>query len=1213
MNPEAVVIESASGRSKYELLDAALDEVGFAECLEKVRLTVGKAKKDLLIVIKPNLAMFFGHHATITDPLLVEHLVDRLHGLGYTRIVLGEAQNVYHKWLHNRGIHHIAKEAGYTCPERGQGRYELVDLSQKGELRECRFPETYALFGTRISKHWQDADFRVSFAKNKTHEQYMYSLCLKNLLGVIPEKDKHLHYHCRLKARDVCLELYRHFTVHFNIIDAYESNHGNVGSRVPNPIQTDTIIAGADGILVDWVGAVKMGIDPTLSPLNGKALEKIKLPEHYRVTGSLEPYRGWKNANPAISNLFVRLDEASERKHLFWPASFVVDSKKFPWKKRGLKWKNLISSCLWGTGIDRFPPLRWIMIAISCCRSFCSFLGMAWRTILDKQQLRRRELPINVAEDAFEGRHYEELPDFIRRREEIIEAIPKKKGSCHTFLDDGILYYREQEVDFPFDDFVRKVDICKSLTYMKHYIGGRAVRVRSDSMGRCIYQLERTVFLAQPNCMMLLNGKDIDITKIERIDYREGRRKLIWKTVFSDNRSATFDVGAVTFERVNCRTRIRILAHQDFAMPSMIGNWGRLDRPQGWRRLLMVLVYWCYFRKTTRNYCAVARGDYKPIGRPWIDEEKEEGGGSVKLYPEERHLAWLLRVYTVLFAMGGFLFLLFPQIPHFFTFDPAPHGFLGLIKAIGGALLQLCSTGAHWARAEVTIPERFWVFSFFAMMLTISAGCYIASLDVRRYRKLVIPVLVEKIFAALSGLAYFMFWSEQGIVWFRWDYHYFPFLMVFLIDFPLFVLLLILYLRAQTGAVPETYSRSRVDRRNYTPMLVGKDNTIVSIVNRGEGKKFEALDQVIKEAQFFEVLDKYRKQKKKEKEDFRIVIKPNFMMTYHKKDYTTYTDPELVECLVHRIHGQGYRNVTMVESQNCYGTYFLNREVISVARYVGYDVNAKGENPDDLYNMVDITEEKVPYPYGGPLGDHYVSPTWRDADFRISFAKNKTHSFCYFTLTIKNIYGTLPEQNKYLEYHKKREFDWPTIESLKHFPVHFGFIDAWISADGQMGVIADVTPEKTRTIIGGEKLVAVDHAAAKLMGLYPYDSRFHAMAVEAFGDPESGNVIIVKNIDKYEDWENVNKLLPEILDVAEEAPWIFSHFFMSVFIYADPEAFPLKIKSKIIRWLRQSPIIEWLIAQLFATHRKPYKDKHRELFPDWYPGGVKYEENREYK
>jgi hypothetical protein len=177
---------------------------------------------------------------------------------------------------------------------------------------------------------------------------------------------------------------------------------------------------------------------------------------------------------------------------------------------------------------------------------------------------------------------------------------------------------------------------------------------------------------------------------------------------------------------------------------------------------------------------------------------------------------------------------------------------------------------------------------------------------------------------------------------------------------------------------------------------------------------------------------------------------------------------------------------------------------------------------------------------------------------------------------------------------------------LKHFPVHFGIIDAWFSADGQMGVIADVTPEHTKTIIGGEKLVAVDHIGAKLMGLDdPCVSRFHKMAVLAFGNPEN-KVKVISNISGYADWQNVSRLLPELLDVAEESPWAFSNFFMSVFIYADPEAFPCKVKSKILRWIRKSPIIEWLMDQFFATHRNRYKQKHKKKFEHYYPGGDAY-------
>ena len=38
-------------------------------------------------------------------------------------------------------------------------------------------------------------------------------------------------------------------------------------------------------------------------------------------------------------------------------------------------------------------------------------------------------------------------------------------------------------------------------------------------------------------------------------------------------------------------------------------------------------------------------------------------------------------------------------------------------------------------------------------------------------------------------------------------------------------------------------------------------------------------------------------------------------------------------------------------------------------------------------------------------------------DFRVSFAKNKTHSYALYTLAIKNIYGALPKEFKLKAYH----------------------------------------------------------------------------------------------------------------------------------------------------------------------------------------------------
>jgi uncharacterized protein (DUF362 family) len=294
------------------------------------------------------------------------------------------------------------------------------------------------------------------------------------------------------------------------------------------------------------------------------------------------------------------------------------------------------------------------------------------------------------------------------------------------------------------------------------------------------------------------------------------------------------------------------------------------------------------------------------------------------------------------------------------------------------------------------------------------------------------------------------------------------------------------------------------------------------------------------------VLDREWQKSGKSRDAFRVVIKPNFMFMHSKLDRSTYTDPELLLHLAQEIAARGFTDITVVESQTTYGNYYLGRDVLSVAEYLGYATNGP-------YRIVDLTKEMVPYDYHGRLGMHYVGPTWRDADFRVSFAKNKTHVFCNYTLTLKNVYGTLPMQNKLCEYHTKREYDWPTIETLKHFKVHFGLVDGIISGDGQFGVIADPHPHHTNVIFGGDNLLAVDWVGAKKMGLNPDDpmiGRFLPLAERAFGKPE----VDCNDLSVYRRWTNVSPIFIYSLDILEEA-YDFSNWWFSV-LTAHDKRFP---------------------------------------------------------
>lgn len=417
--------------------------------------------------------------------------------------------------------------------------------------------------------------------------------------------------------------------------------------------------------------------------------------------------------------------------------------------------------------------------------------------------------------------------------------------------------------------------------------------------------------------------------------------------------------------------------------------------------------------------------------------------------------------------------------------------------------------------------EHFWTALAFSMMMTIAAICFAAQHNIRKNRPLIVILLLCKAASSLAALLLFLLQDR-----------YFSYLGIALVDGAIFWITLVFFLRAnQAFFKAQTFYL-------YSPPAEIKTTPPTTVVVRSGEDKFALLDQVVAESGFWDVLDRRFAASGKGKPDFRVVIKPNFMFMHSKRDISSYADPALVEALVDRLVARGFSNVTLVESQSTYGNYYQNREVLKVAEYIGYSTKKN-------YRIVDLTQEMVPFDYGGRLGRHFVGPTWRDADFRISFAKNKTHMFCHYTLTLKNIYGTLPLQDKLKEYHGKREYDWPTIESMKHFPVHFGLIDAIWSADGQFGVIVDPKPNHTKTMIAGENLIAVDWVGAKKMGLdpdAPHVGRYLPLAVAAFGRPERIDWIGDQSV--YQPWSNVSEVLIKSLDLMEEAEvftnWLFT-------------------------------------------------------------------------
>lgn len=373
---------------------------------------------------------------------------------------------------------------------------------------------------------------------------------------------------------------------------------------------------------------------------------------------------------------------------------------------------------------------------------------------------------------------------------------------------------------------------------------------------------------------------------------------------------------------------------------------------------------------------------------------------------------------------------------------------------------------------------------------------------------------------------------------------------------------------------PQMY-RHRTDH----PMWCGdRPHRVVSV--RGDDK-LALLDEVLERADLAGALARRLAETGRTPAALAIAIKPNLMFMYSEHDRSTFTDPELVEHLVDWLRARGFVNLAVVEAQSAYGNFFLDRGVRHVAEVVGYQ-------PRERYRIADLTEESVAHRFDGPLGDHFVGRTWRDAEFRISFAKNKTHTWAWYTLCLKNIYGTLPLQDKIREYHNKREIYYPTIDTLVAFPVHFGIVDAFIGADGPFGIFADKDPNPTHTMIAGENIVAVDWVGASKMGLDPRVSRYMQLAIQVFGKP---TIDLVGDGSVYPNWRNVTRPLIEFWDNAEECYGFTNTVFALLnHEYVSP-AFPPRPRSRLFTWVAR--LVAPLGSVVYQSPPLPHRPHHQ--------------------
>jgi uncharacterized protein (DUF362 family) len=604
-------------------LAAAVDQAGLWEVLQRV--AEGRQPAQLRIVVKPEIAGFAVGSPAITDPALVEHLIDLLHDRGFGNVAVVGAADSSTLWAANRELHALCDLLGYRYETARQRGYDIVDLAE--DQVTTAFPLESVLHGCGIAKGWLDADLRIVFSKGRTDETDAYALCLDTLTGVLPLIDKDLHYRRRRHPGDVAAALLDVAPVRFCIIDAITAAHGSGGRRAPAATDTGTIIAATDSVLADYVGALKMGLDPAVSAVFSRALRTHGLPRRYIVSGSLAAYPEWRNVPDTVRQASAMRRRTEWLDRLVEPWLQRLDAELFPLRQPLDARVNAVVA-----GFFADANNEWLLTMANMLIGWAGDVTEQYRTLFDKDALRRRSVPLGIDLAAIPDGAFDSLVEELGRLEALAAAAPQVSAElAWCYLDESVVFRYTRDLPIDFDLFVGRVDIARTIQFMNDYLGGVVVPLAHDASGRPVRQAERNLYLPQPNYLVLYQGQPIDVSKLEVVDYAADRQRLHWKTLFSENGSATYDDGIASFLRIAGGTRVTITGRQQFTLPRFFQVFDPANLPELKARLVSH-AYQTFFDRTLANFEALVEGRDIRIGRP-VDEPAA--------VPAEQLMPWL--------------------------------------------------------------------------------------------------------------------------------------------------------------------------------------------------------------------------------------------------------------------------------------------------------------------------------------------------------------------------------------------------------------------------------------------------------------------------------------------------------------------------------------------------------------------------------------------
>jgi len=302
--------------------------------------------------------------------------------------------------------------------------------------------------------------------------------------------------------------------------------------------------------------------------------------------------------------------------------------------------------------------------------------------------------------------------------------------------------------------------------------------------------------------------------------------------------------------------------------------------------------------------------------------------------------------------------------------------------------------------------------------------------------------------------------------------------------------------------IGEEFLPRRMRPRSVIDSPLGSGGSVFVVRGDSTDQKKTIFDRLLNECGLLAALNERASRLGKRFAEMTVAIKPTFMLGYSHKDPSVVSDPKTLDQLARFLRDAGVRDVIAIEGPNIYDEFYGRRSVRDVAEYFGFT--------SPSYRLVDASDDQVGHPYARGMAQYTVSRSWRDADFRISLGKMRSHPIELAYLSLANVEWLGARCDQFLFCERQAQRETAIMMLLDSCPPHFALLEAWDNIpDGLVGVMGCKRPRSPLRFYAGRDALAVDVVAARHIGIRdPRDSSILRAAFHWFGADDATPEVI---------------------------------------------------------------------------------------------------------